>query len=83
MMAIPAPQVEHNVPAVDLIPHPMLTLVHDADNYDAIERTAPGVASRGVHPVRKLRWSAYMRRCSSASGPSSPVTPKPRLSWQW
>lgn len=31
-------------------PRPMLTLVHAGDNYDAIERTAPGVASRGVHP---------------------------------
>lgn len=54
MMAIPAPQVEHKVPAVDLIPRPMLTLVHDADNYDAIERTAPGVASRSVHPGAQI-----------------------------
>lgn len=50
MMAMPAPQVEHEVPAMDLTPRPMLTLVHDAGDYDAIERTAPGVASRGVHP---------------------------------
>lgn len=43
-------QVDHDVSADDLIPRPMLTLVHDVDDYDAIERTAPGVASRGVHP---------------------------------
>ena len=33
----------------DTTPRPMLTLVHDAGNYDDLERTAPGVASRGVH----------------------------------
>ena len=30
-------------------PRPMLTFVRDAGNYDDLERTAPGVAARGVH----------------------------------
>ena len=30
-----------------------LAIVPDAGNYDELERTAPGIASRGVHPDRK------------------------------
>lgn len=30
-------------------PQPLLTLVHDAGNYDDLERSAPGIAARGVH----------------------------------
>ncbi|WP_420138252.1 hypothetical protein [Sphingomonas sp.] len=41
--------VDPDAPESDDTPRPMLTLVHDADSYDVIERTAPGVASRGVH----------------------------------
>lgn len=37
-------------PSGSVQPQPMLVLVHDRDNYTAIERSAPGVASRGVHP---------------------------------
>jgi hypothetical protein len=43
-----------------MTPSPMLTLVQDAGNYDELERTAPGVASRGrpqecaVEPNRSL-----------------------------
>ena len=33
-----------------LVASPKLTLVHDADFYEEIERPAPSVASRGVHP---------------------------------
>ena len=41
--------VEPVQPVHDLTPRPMLTLVHDASSYDELERTAPGVASRGLH----------------------------------
>ena len=34
---------------VDTTPRPMLTLVREASNYDDLERTAPGIAARGVH----------------------------------
>ena len=48
-----ATRVQHFYDEVDFggvtTPRPMLTLVHDAGNYDDLERTAPGVASRGVH----------------------------------
>lgn len=30
-------------------PQPLLTLVHDAGNYDDLGRSAPGMAARGVH----------------------------------
>ena len=43
-------KVELAVQPLQPAPRPMLTLVHTAGNYDAIERTAPGVAMRGVHP---------------------------------
>ena len=33
------------------VARPRLTLVHDADSYEEIERPAPGVASRGLHPA--------------------------------
>ena len=48
-----ATQVQHiydeNECHGDTMPRPVLTLVLDTGNYDDLERTAPGVASRGVH----------------------------------
>ena len=48
-----ATQIQHCFDDVeydgDTAPRPMLTLVRDAGNYDELQRTAPGVASRGVH----------------------------------
>lgn len=42
---------ERNAAPTPFVAPPKLTLVHDADFYEEIERPAPGVASRGLHPA--------------------------------